>query len=92
MSLTTVLGILSALADRLEDLTIERDAVADILVKAGFTRGDVEQIWTDAKSDSATRAKARLALADLRAQLEAHGTAAGRAAPPGKPSKPEQPN
>jgi uncharacterized protein Smg (DUF494 family) len=92
MSLPAVLGIINAIANQLEDVTIERDALAELLVKAGYDRSDIENIWSDAKSDPAIRSKARLALADLRRQLEQEGIAAGRATHPEKPSKPEQPS
>jgi hypothetical protein len=51
-----------------------RDALAIILVQAGYSRGNVEHTWNDAKSDPAIRSKASLALSDLRQKLEAAGT------------------
>jgi hypothetical protein len=68
-----VLAILRAIIGRLEDVTIERDALADILHKATFTRENIEDVWADAKSDPAIRSKAHQALADLRQQLEMAG-------------------
>jgi hypothetical protein len=92
MAIHAVLAILNSIADQLEDVTIERDAVADILIKAGYSRQDVEHIWSDAKLDPANRSKARLAVADLRRKLEEHGIAAGLVKHPEKLPTPDKAN
>ena len=71
MSLEKMLELLNLIADQLEDMSIERDALATILARAGYQREDVEHIWADAKSDPVERERARQAYAELRQNLEA---------------------
>jgi type III secretory pathway component EscU len=73
MTVHGVLALLNGIVDQLEDLSIERDALASILVKAKFSRDEITRVWEDAKSDPEVRSKARLAFADLRGKLQAAG-------------------
>jgi hypothetical protein len=65
-----MIAILRAIVDRLEDLTLERDALRSILLLAGYQPDDIDQIWGDAKADPAKRKLAHQAYAETRERLE----------------------
>ncbi len=69
MTVESVLTILRAIVDRLEDVTIERDALRSILLRAGYQSDDIDHIWDDAKADPAMRTLAHQAYAELREKL-----------------------
>lgn len=73
MTVQNVLAILSAIIDKLEDMSIERDSLLNILHAAGYSTEDVQQIWTDAKSDPEMRSRAHRAFADARNLLTEEG-------------------
>lgn len=73
MTIQNVLALLGAIVDKMEEMSIERDALMGVLHKAKFTPDDIQQIWTDAKSDPEIRSKARQAFAETRRQLTEEG-------------------
>jgi hypothetical protein len=73
MPFEAVVKMLNLFADQLEEVSIERDAYASILRRAGYSAEDVKHIADDAKSDPETRSRTRLALADLRERLVKSG-------------------
>jgi hypothetical protein len=75
MPFEPVIKVLNLIADQLEEVSIERDAYLDILLRAGYSTEDARHIADDAKSDPEIRSRARLALADLRKQLVEVGVA-----------------
>jgi len=92
MTLEAVIALLSGIVDQLEDATIERDSLVEILQRAKFSREDIEHVWSDAKSDTAIRSKAHLAFADLRQRLEQAGILVALAGPQRNPPTPDKVN
>lgn len=70
MTHDVVLAILRAIVDRLEDLTIERDVLRSILLRAGYQADEIAHIWDDARADPEERKRTRQAYAELREKLE----------------------
>ncbi len=73
MPFEPVIKVLNLIADKLEEVIIERDAYLDLLLRSGLPAEDAMQIAECAKSDPKIRSGARLALADLRKRLVAAG-------------------
>ena len=73
MPFEAVLAMLNLIVDKLEDISIERDSYSVILLRAGFTQGELDRIAEEAKSDPAIRSRIHQAFAETRQRLEEAG-------------------
>ena len=69
MTVEAVLSILRAIVDQLEERTIERDALANVLRRAGYSPDDIVHVWTDAKDDPEELKRVRQVYVGLREKL-----------------------